>query len=74
MDIKLKYVDNGDDRVMVQGGISGPQKRLINMVCAMFIPVFYPTKLMLAGSGASVLLKSINLRFIERDHKLKSGV
>ena len=24
VDIKLKYVDNGDDRVMVQGAISGP--------------------------------------------------
>ena len=74
VDIKLKYVDNGDDRVMVQGAISGHQKRLINMVCSMFIPVFDLTKLMLAGSGASILMKQISLRFIERDHKLKSGV
>ena len=61
-DIRLKYHDNGDDKVWIEvlntSAKTGAQMR----ACNKFIPVFDRTNVMIAGHGTSVLLKSATIR------------
>lgn len=64
VDMKIKFIDNGDDRVFIKA-ILGKDKN-IEITCDKYIPCFKETNIMLAGSGDSVLLKYFSARQIER--------
>ncbi|OMJ82656.1 hypothetical protein SteCoe_16578 [Stentor coeruleus] len=64
VDMKIKFIDNGDDRVFMKAILS--KDKNIEMTCNKYIPCFKDTNIMLAGSGDSVLLKYISARQIER--------
>lgn len=64
VDMKIKYIDNGDDRVFVKAML-GKDKN-VEMSCDKYIPCFKETQIMLAGSGDSVLLKNFSARQANR--------
>ena len=66
VDMKLRFVDNGDDKVFVRAMLR--KDKHIEMSCDKYIPCFRETPVMLAGSGDSVLLKNITVRQIPRTH------
>jgi hypothetical protein len=58
VDFNITLVDNGDDKVCLQGKnsfcslmlkVNLTEHKSINLVCQMFIPVFEPTKVLFAG-------------------------
>jgi hypothetical protein len=66
VDIKIKFIDNGDDKVIVSTNVN--KKKSLNMTCDKYIPTFKNTYIMVAGSGDSVLLKSFKAKYIARVH------
>mmetsp|Transcript_42687 Transcript_42687/g.49055 ORF Transcript_42687/g.49055 Transcript_42687/m.49055 type:complete len:339 (+) Transcript_42687:75-1091(+) len=73
IDVKLRLIDNGDEKIIAQTAVSEPNKRRLNMVCNTFIPVMDPSYVMFAGSGNSVYIKNISIKQCARDHSIKSG-
>jgi hypothetical protein len=64
IDIKLKYVDNGDDKAFVQ--LKLRDKEPIIMTCNKFVPIFRECPIMIAGSGHCAVLKYIDVVHVER--------
>ena len=42
--------------------VSLNEKKTLNLVCSMFMPVFEPTKIMFAGSGHATYLKEVKIK------------
>lgn len=71
LDLKLDFIDNGDDKVFVQSrgklySVKGPPNRDLNMTCNQYIPCTRLTQIMLAGDGDSVELKHVSIKQVER--------
>ena len=71
LELKLDFIDNGDDKVFVQSRgntqtVKGPPNRDLNMTCNQYIPCTRLTQVMLAGDGDSVELKHVSIKQVER--------
>ena len=55
-DIHLRFTDNGDDKVWVRGSIIGKNSLHTTLTVDKFIPKMEPQKIMIAGSGSSIVL------------------
>lgn len=64
VELKLKFVENGDDRVFVKATLG--KDRVVEMSCDKYIPCFEETQVMIAGSGDSVVVKNVSVRQIAR--------
>ena len=64
VDMKIRFIDNGDDRVFVKA-LTGKDKH-IEVSCDKYIPTLRNTPVMLAGSGESVLIKNCSVRQVHR--------
>lgn len=59
VDFNITLIDNGDDKLCLQ--VSLNEKKTLNLVCQMFIPVFDLTKILFAGSGHATYLKDLKI-------------
>ena len=59
VDFKIKVNDNGDDKVTLTVYLNA--KKQLEIPCQMFLPVFNPAKIMLAGSGSGTYIKQIRI-------------
>ena len=64
LDVRIK--DNGDDRVYVSISLNTLQSTVFQTYCNKFIPSFVDNKVMVAGHGRNVILKSISVQQKER--------
>jgi hypothetical protein len=62
MDIKLRIFENGDDRVLIEATTGLNTHSTVTMICNKFIPTMKDTRIMIAGSGDNVSLKSASLK------------
>lgn len=62
VDFNITLIDNGDDRVCLQVGLN--DKKTLNLICQLYIPVFDATKILFAGSGHATYLKEISIKQI----------
>ena len=65
-DLKVMIKDNGDDRVYVSISLNALQSTTFQTYCNKFIPSFIENKVMVAGQGRNVILKSISVQQKER--------
>eukprot|EP00347_Sterkiella_histriomuscorum_P004759 403359216 len=72
VDFNMTMIDNGDDRVCLQVGLN--DKKTLNLICQMYMPVFEPTKVLFSGSGHATYLKEVNIKQIQRQEYFKSGL
>jgi len=72
VDFKLIVVDNGDDKTCLQIYIS--EKKMLNVMCNLYVPVLEPSRIMLAGSGNAVYIKELRIRQIDRVAFFRSGI
>lgn len=59
MDFYFSILDNGDNRVYTQCHLD--RKRVINICCNLYEPIFDPCNVMLAGSGSGTYIKRIRI-------------
>jgi len=72
VDFKLIVIDNGDDKTCLQIYIS--EKKMLNVMCNLYVPVLEPSRVMLAGSGNAVYIKELRIRQIDRVAFFRSGI
>lgn len=66
VDVKLIFVDNGDDKVFLGVALGGNLARPTYCSCRFYIPCFNESRIMIAGSGDSVFLKNVAVKQIAR--------
>lgn len=71
VDIKMTYIDNGDDKIFIRmignsHSASNTRRRMTHMTCNKFIPTLTDSHLMIAGSGDSVFFKNVSVKHVER--------
>lgn len=64
--LEVKIKDNGDDRVYVAVSLVNAHRTVFQTYCNKFIPSLVENKVLIAGSGKSVILESIELQQRER--------
>jgi hypothetical protein len=55
VDVKIKLIDNGDDKVTLV--VYMGEKKTLEISCSMFLPVFEPCKIMIGGQGSGTYIK-----------------
>jgi hypothetical protein len=64
LDIRIK--DNGDDRIYVSIKLDTLQSTIFQTYCNKFIPSLVENKIMIAGCGRNLILKTISIQQKER--------
>ena len=70
VEINLRFFDNGDDKIWVEGlsGNGGKMKgKPVMMLCNKFIPNNEPSHPILAATGSSVVLRKITIKQSSRE-------
>lgn len=65
-DLEIRIKDNGDDRIYVSISLNTLQSTVFQTYCNKFIPSLIDNKVMIAGSGRNVLVKSVSVQQKER--------
>jgi hypothetical protein len=61
-DLKVQVIDNGNDKIIIKGMVMGKNSRQITLSCDKFIPKLEDSKVLVAGSGSCVYLKSLQVK------------
>jgi hypothetical protein len=63
-EIKLTFIDNGDNRVTVRTTVNGTKECV--MSCNKYVPTLKDSSVLVAGSGTSVLLRDVSAKQVRR--------
>ena len=72
IDFSLEMIDNGDDKICVEFQLE--KEKVINITCAMYVPMPEMSTIMIAGAGHSVYIRTVSLKQINRVDNFKTGI